>query len=85
MSSGGVNTTEQNSPLAKSNFRFQIRDGSDWTAFKRTNILNNTENRVKSSPDVFSTKDPWFSYGNVFRSETIKGCKSCRSNINTLQ
>lgn len=84
MSSGGVNTAQQNTPSGKANFTFQIRDSSDWTAFKRRNILNNTENRVKSSPDVFSTRDPWFSYGNVFRSETIQGCDSCVANTNTL-
>jgi len=85
MSSGGVNTTEQNSPLAKSNFRFQIRDGSDWIALRRRTIQTYNENRVVNYPQVFTTKDPWFSYGNGFRSETINGCKSCRINANTLQ
>jgi len=84
MSSGGVNTAQQNAPSGKANFTFQIRDGSDWIAFKRRNILNNTENRVTISPQNFTTQDPWFSRGNVFRSETIQGCKSCTANTNTL-
>jgi hypothetical protein len=84
MSSGGVNTAQQNSPSGKANFTFQIRDGSDWTALKRRSIQTYTENRLLIFPQNFTTQDPWFSRGNVFRSETIQGCNSCTANTNTL-
>ena len=79
MSSGGVNTATQNTGTKK-NWEFQIRDGSDWIAFKRRSIQNQTENRPSQT---FSTKDPWFSYGNNFRSETIQGCRLCSDDLNT--
>ena len=70
------------SPSSSTGYTFttaSIRDGSDWTAYKKqTLIYNETKSTIN--------QDPWFSHGNDYRLQfllgkykqpTDSGCTGC--------